>query len=396
MTVTPIRALTLDELRERSSEKWREYPEDVLPLFVAETDFPLAPAITAALERAVRIGDTGYVASHTPLAAAYAAFAQRRFGWTVDTARIRSTADVSMGIVEILRRVIHPGERVIVNPPIYPPFFDLVDEAGGVAERVPLRDTGEGWELDLEAIEKALADGSRAVLLCNPHNPTGSVHSAESLDALARLAERYGAAVVSDEIHAPLTQPGVVFTPFLASGDAARRIGYAVTSASKAFNLAGLKCALMISASDDTTAVLRSLPIEVEWRTGQFGMLAAVAAFSEESDEWLDGLLAALDENRRLLADLLERHLPGARYRMPDAGYLAWVDLTDLRWGPNPAKQILRQAKVALHFGPAFGAQGAGHVRVNFGTSPEILTEAIERIARARTAIDEAVSAVRA
>lgn len=396
MTVTPIRALTLDELRERSSEKWREYPEDVLPLFVAETDFPLAPAITAALERAVRIGDTGYVASRTPLAAAYAAFAQRRFGWTVDTARIRSTADVSLGIVEILRRAIHPGERVIVNPPIYPPFFDLVDEAGGVAERVPLRDTGEGWELDLEAIEKALADGSRAVLLCNPHNPTGSVHSAESLDALARLAERYGAAVVSDEIHAPLTQPGVVFTPFLASGDAARRIGYAVTSASKAFNLAGLKCALMISASDDTTAVLRSLPIEVEWRTGQFGMLAAVAAFSEESDEWLDGLLAALDENRRLLADLLERHLPGARYRMPDAGYLAWVDLTDLRWGPNPAKQILRQAKVALHFGPAFGAQGAGHVRVNFGTSPEILTEAIERIARARTAIDEAVSAVRA
>lgn len=396
MTVTPIRALTLDELRERSSEKWREYPEDVLPLFVAETDFPLAPAITAALERAVRIGDTGYVASRTPLAAAYAAFAQRRFGWTVDTARIRSTADVSLGIVEILRRAIHPGERVIVNPPIYPPFFDLVDEAGGVAERVPLRDTGEGWELDLEAIEKALADGSRAVLLCNPHNPTGSVHSAESLDALARLAERYGAAVVSDEIHAPLTQPGVVFTPFLASGDAARRIGYAVTSASKAFNLAGLKCALMISASDDTTAVLRSLPIEVEWRTGQFGMLAAVAAFSEESDEWLDGLLAALDENRRLLADLLERHLPGARYRMPDAGYLAWVDLTDLGWGPNPAKQILRQAKVALHFGPAFGAEGAGHVRVNFGTSPEILTEAIERIARARTAIDEAVSAVRA
>ena len=152
----------------------------------------------------------------------------------------------------------------------------------------------------------------------------------------------------------------------------------------------------MIAASDDTTAVLRSLPIEVEWRTGQFGMLAAVAAFSEESDEWLDGLLAALDENRRLLADLLERHLPGARYRMPDAGYLAWVDLTDLGWGPNPAKQILRQAKVALHFGPAFGAEGAGHVRVNFGTSPEILTEAIERIARARTAIDEAVSAVRA
>ncbi|MFC7789613.1 MalY/PatB family protein [Microbacterium sp. MAHUQ-60] len=388
--VTPVRALPLAQLRERSSEKWREYPEDVLPLFVAETDFPLAPAVAAALERAVRTGDTGYVASRTPLAAAYAAFAERRFGWSVDPRRIRTTADVSMGIVEILRRVIRPGERVIVNPPIYPPFFDLIEEAGGVAERIPLRETGDGWQLDLEGVRRALAGGARAVLLCNPHNPTGAVHSAEDLDALARLAEEHGATVISDEIHAPLTQPDAVFTPFLASGEAAHRVGYAVTSASKAFNLAGLKCALMITASDQTAAVLRALPIEVEWRTGQFGLLAAVAAFSPESDEWLDGLLATLDENRRLLAGLLADHLPVARYRMPDAGYLAWVDLTGLGWGANPAKQILRHARVALHFGPAFGAEGAGHVRINFGTSAEILTEAIERIARAQDTISAA------
>lgn len=228
------------------------------------------------------------------------------------------------------------------------------------------------------------------MLLCNPHNPTGSVPSASSLDGVARLAEKYGAAVVSDEIHAPLVQPDAGFTPFLASGEAATRVGYAVTSASKAFNLAGLKCALMITASDATTAVLRSLPIEVVWRTGQFGLLGSVAAFAEESDRWLDSLLATLDENRRLLADLLSTHLPEARYRMPDAGYLAWVDLTGLGWGPNPAKQILRQARVALHFGPAFGAEGAGHVRINIGTSPEILTEAVERIARVRAAVDAA------
>jgi cystathionine beta-lyase len=389
--VTPVRALPLTQLRERTSEKWREYPADVLPLFVAETDFPLAPAITAALERAVRAGDTGYVASRTPLAEAYVGFAERRYGWSVDPRRIRTTADVSMGIVEILRRVIRPGERVIVNPPIYPPFFDLVEEAGAVVERVPLRDTGESWELDLDGIRQALAAGARGILLCNPHNPTGAVPSAADLDALARLAEEYGAAVVSDEIHAPLAQPDAGFTPFLATGDAARRVGYTVTSASKAFNLAGLKCALMITASDETTAVVRSLPIEVEWRTGQFGMLAAVAAFSPESDGWLDGLLLTLDENRRLLARLLAEHFPEARYRMPDAGYLAWIDLTGLGWGANPAKQILRQAKVALHFGPAFGAEGAGHVRVNFGTGPEILTEAIERIARAQDAISAAL-----
>ena len=379
-----VTALPLAQLRERTSEKWREYPEDVLPLFVAETDFPLAPAVTAALERAVREGDTGYVASRTPLAQTYSDFAARRFGWQVDPALARSTADVSMGIVEILRRVIAPGDRVIVNPPVYPPFFDLVTEAGGVVERVPLRDTGASWELDLEAIERALEDGARAVLLCNPHNPTGTVHAASALDGLARLAERYGATVVSDEIHAPLTQPDISFTPFLASGEAAQAVGYAVVSASKAFNLAGLKCALMVAATPERNALLRGLPAEVEWRTGQFGLLASVAALSPESDDWLDGLLVTLDANRRLLGDLLAAQLPEARYRMPDAGYLGWIDLAGLGWGDNPAKRILREGRVALHFGPAFGAEGAGHVRVNFGTSPEILTEAIRRIASLR------------
>lgn len=377
-------ALPMAELRQRTSEKWREYPEGVLPLFVAETDFALAPEITKALERAVRVGDTGYIASRTPLATAYSAFAERRFGWAPDPAGMRSTADVSMGIVEILRRTIAPGERVIVNPPVYPPFFELVEEAGGVVERVPLRDTGEAWQLDLDAIEAALASGAKAVLLCNPHNPTGTVHSAATLRALAEIAAAHGATVVSDEIHGPLAQPDAGYMPFLAAGDAAREVGYAVVSASKAFNLAGLKCALMVAASDRTRRVLREMPVEVEWRTGQFGLIAAVAAFAPESDAWLDALLRTLDENRRLLGALLAEQLPGARYRMPDAGYLAWIDLTDLGWGPNPARRILREAEVALHFGPAFGAEGAGHVRLNFGTSPEIITEAVARMGALR------------
>ncbi|MGM7665622.1 MalY/PatB family protein [Microbacterium sp. A93] len=376
-----VRALPLEQLRERTSAKWREYPADVLPLFVAETDFALAPAITAALERAVASGDTGYTASRTPLAESYAGFAQRRFGWTVDPARVRSTADVSMGIVEILRRVIIPGDRVIVTTPVYPPFFDVVEEAGGIVERVPLRDTGAEWELDLDAIRDQVHSGARAVLLCNPHNPTGTVHSAASLAALAEIAAAHGAVVVSDEIHAPLAQPDAGFTPFLNVSDAARAVGYAVVSASKAFNLAGLKCALMVTASDETTRVVRGMPVEVFWRTGQFGLLAAIAAFSESSDEWLDDLLLTLDENRRLVARLLAEHLPAARFRIPDAGYLAWIDLTALGWGDNPSKRILREAKVALHYGPAFGVEGAGHVRLNFGTSPEIITEAITRMA---------------
>jgi len=380
VTVTPLQALPIDQLRQRTSTKWRTYPEDVLPLFVAETDFTPAPTVTAALARAVELGDTGYTPPDPGIAGAYVGFAQRRFDWTVDPARIRTTCDVMMGVVELLRQVTEPGDRVIITPPVYPPFYDCIPEAGAVVERVPLRDSGAAWELDLAGIESALAAGARAVLLCNPHNPTGTAHSRESLAALAELAEAHGAAVISDEIHAPLVGRGAVFTPFLDASPAAARVGFAVTSASKAFNTAGLKCALMVTADDATTAVVRALPAEVEWRTGLFGALAAVAAFSPESDPWLDAQLAALDENRVLLAELLAEHVPGARYRIPDAGFLAWIDVSALGWGDNPASKVLREAKVALHFGPHFGEEGKGHVRLNFGCSPDVLREAVARL----------------
>ncbi|MFT4219518.1 MAG: aminotransferase class I/II-fold pyridoxal phosphate-dependent enzyme [Microbacterium sp.] len=380
MSTAPVVPLPLSRLRERTSEKWREYPDDILPLFVAESDFPLAPAVTAALHAAVDRGDTGYTASRTPIGAAYAGFAERRFGWRVDPSRIRTTADVSMGVVELLRRLTTPGDRVVVTPPVYPPFYELVAEAGAACERVPLVETDAGWRLDLAGIDAALSAGARAVLLCNPHNPTGTVHPAETLAALAALAARHGAAVVSDEIHAPLTQPGTAFTPFLAAAPAAAEIGFAVTSASKAYNLAGLKCALMITAGQRPAALVRSLPAEVEWRTGQFGVIAGSAAFSEESDSWLDGVLLTLDRNRRLLSGLLAAHVPGARYREPDAGYLAWIDFSALGWGGDPARAILRDAKVALHFGPHFGAEGRGHARLNFACGEEVLADAVRRI----------------
>lgn len=378
---TALHALPLDQLRRRSSTKWRTYPDDVLPLFVAEMDFPLADAITARLHEAVELGDTGYTPPDPGIRAAFTAYAQRRFGWTVQPERIRSTCDVMMGVVEILRAVLDPGDRVIVAPPVYPPFFDCIEEAGGVAERVPLIDVDGSWALDLAGIERALAGGARAVLLCNPHNPTGTVHSRAALARLAEIAAEHDAVVVSDEIHAPLVQPGVDFTPFLAASPIAAEIGYVVTSASKAYNLAGLKCAVMVAASERTAAVVRALPPEVEWRTGLLGALAAVAAWDPDSDAWLEALLAALDDNRRLLGRLLAEHLPEARYRLPDAGYLAWVDLRDLGWGDDPARRILREARVALNRGPTFGDEGRGHVRFNLGCSPEVLTEAVLRIA---------------
>lgn len=380
MSVLPLQALPLELLRQRSSTKWRSYDDDVIPMFVAETDFPLAPAITAALHRAVEIGDTGYTPPRPGIDLDFADFADRRWGWRPDPARIRWTGDVMMGVVEVLRAVTSPGDRVVVTPPVYPPFYDTVEEAGAVVERVPLVDDGERWSLDLDGIERALAGGARSVLLCNPHNPTGTVHSRDSLAALARLAHRYDATVVSDEIHAPLTHAPAVFTPFLDAAPEAAEVGYAVTSASKTYNLAGLKCAVIVTGSDETAAVVRALPWEVEWRAGLFGVLANRAAFAAESDAWLDQLLAALDENRRLLADLLATHLPLARYRVPEAGFLAWVDVSAYGWGDNPAPFIRREARVALHHGPLFGAEGVGHVRINVGCAPDVLRDAIARI----------------
>lgn len=380
MSVSPLRTLPLDELRRRSSTKWRSYPEDVIPMFVAETDFALAPAIARTLAEAVTRGDTGYTPPDPGLRSAFTAFALRQYGWAVEPTRIRSTGDVMMGVVELLRATIRPGDRVVIAPPVYPPFSMCIPEAGGVVEEVPLLDTGDAWELDLRGVEAALAGGARAVLLCNPHNPTGTVHSRAALADLADLAARFGAVVISDEIHAPLVHPGGVFTPFLAASSTAAEVGFAVTSASKAYNLAGLKCALMISASEKTGAVVSGLWPEVEWRTGLFGALAGVAAFSPESDAWLDAQMAALDVNRRLLSDLLAEELPLARYRVPDAGYLAWIDVSAYGWGDDPARRILRDAKVALHHGPLFGVQGTGHVRLNFGCAPDVLTEAVRRI----------------
>ncbi|MET2012770.1 aminotransferase class I/II-fold pyridoxal phosphate-dependent enzyme [Microbacterium chocolatum] len=380
MGVVPLQALPLDQLRRRSSTKWRSYPEDVLPLFVAETDYPLAPAITEALSRAVSLGDTGYTPPDPGLAEAFAGFAGRRFGWTVDPASVSSTCDVMMGVVEILRRVIAPGERVVVMPPVYPPFYDCVEEAGGVVERVPLAAHPDGWRMDLDGVGRALRAGARAVLLCNPQNPTGTVHTRDDLAALASLAADHGAVVVSDEIHAPLTHAPARFTPFLSVSEEAASVGYCVTSASKTFNLAGLKCALMIGGAERQRVLLRGLPPEVGWRTGLFGVLAGVAAMSPESDAWLDALLAALDRQRHLLTDLLATHLPDARYLEPDAGYLAWVDVSAYGWGENPAPRIRRDARVALHHGPLFGSEGRGHVRINVGCAPEVLTEAVERM----------------
>lgn len=376
-----IEAEPLDKLRARTSEKWRAYPDDVLPLFVAEMDYPLAEPIADALIAAVRRSDTGYVGPDDRVQRAFTDFAASSWGWNVDPSSVRTTTDVSVVIVESLRHAILPGDRVIVNPPVYSPFFELVPEAGGVIEEVPLAfDDGTGWALDLAGIEQAFEAGARAFLLCNPHNPLGLVHSADELRAVADLAARYDAVVVSDEVHAPLTHSDATFTPFLSVSDAAREHGIAAHSASKGWNVTGLKCAAFVTQSERMGGLIAALPGEVETRTGTFGRIANEAAYKDSRD-WLADVLTAIESNRALLTSLLAQYLPEVRYREPHASYLAWLDFRELGWGDDPSILALEQARVALVPGPAFGKQGAGFARLNFACSPSVLTEAVLRLA---------------
>ncbi|MGY5120760.1 MalY/PatB family protein [Streptomyces sp. 900105755] len=375
----PLRALTLDRLRRRTSMKWRTYPADVLPVWVAEMDVPLAPAVVSAVTDAMELGDTGYPAG-TGYAEALAAFAAKRWGWDgLDVARTAIVPDVMLGVVEMLRLVTGPGDPVVVNSPVYPPFYQFV---GNMDRRVVEAPLGADGRIDLDVLEGAfrgLGGGRAGYLLCSPHNPTGTVHTADELTAVTALAERYGVRVVADEIHAPLTAQGVGFVPYLSVPGAER--GLSLMSASKAWNLAGLKAALAL-AGPGAAADLARLPEEVSHGPSHVGVIAHTAALTDGT-AWLDALLAGLDESRRLFAGLLDRHLPGIRYRPAEATYLAWLDCRALGLGDDPAEVFLERGRVAVNSGLPFGTGGAGHVRFNLATSPEVIAEAVRRMASA-------------
>lgn len=392
----PLVRLPLDRLRRRTSMKWRAHPEDVLPLWVAEMDVPLAPPVADALHAAIDLGDTGYPHG-TGYAEALAGFARARWRW--DGVRVEHTAvvpDVMMGIVEVLRLITDPGDAVVVCSPVYPPFYAFVTHDARTIVEARL---GPDLRIDLGALEEAFVRARRqgrhaAFLMSNPHNPTGVVHTREELQAVARLAREHGVRVVSDEIHGPLVLPGAAFTPFLSVEGSEN--GFAVTSASKAWNLAGLKAALVVAGAD-SAGDLRRMPEEVGHGPSHLGVIAHTAAF-REGGAWLDELLLGLDANRALLGRLIAEHLPQARHRPPEGTYLAWIDCAwlglhdDDRRGcepgvvgdlAGPARMFLDRARVALSSGHVFGSGGAGCVRLNFATSPAVLREALSRMGRA-------------
>jgi len=374
----PLTVLSLEQLRRRRSIKWTRYPPDVLPLWVAEMDVPVAPPVVAAVCDAMRAGDTGY-AGEGLYAEALAGFARRRWGWSFTQQQTVPVADVMTGVTEVLKVLTGPGEAVVVNSPVYTPFYEFIEAAGRVVLEAPL---GEDHRIDLDVLEatfrRAVAGAARAAyLLCSPHNPTGTVHTREELDEVLAVAERYGVRVVADEIHAPLAFDEHL--PLLSLPGAERAVS--VTSASKAWNLAGLKAAAVVAGAD-AVADLARMPAVVGHGPSHLGVLAHCAAL-EEGEEWLAALLANLDANRALLDELLAEHLPAIGYRPPQGTYLAWLDCRALGLPGEPGQFFLERARVALVPGESFGTGGEGHVRLNLATSATVLTEAVRRMAAA-------------
>ena len=372
------RWLSLPELRARRSYKWRAYPADVLPTFVGEMDVTLAEPVTRVLQEALAAGDTGYATPDPELAAAVASFHLAHFGWQLEPAGVRLIPDVMTGVTEVLRSAIPPGSGVVVNTPVYPPFFGHIGSAGCRVLEAPLARAGDGYALDLDALEAAFAAGASAYLLCNPHNPTGLVLTVDELRRVAELAERHQILVLADEIHAPLTLVGSRHVPYLSLPEAQGH-GIAFVSASKGWNLPGLKCAQLVTAGAPMHDVVGRLPEELGYGAGNLGVIASIAAY-RDGGPWLDELLPLLDHNRRLLADLLADRLPEVGYVPPRGTYLAWLDCSELGLPEDPARVFLKRGRVALRPGPDFGAPGTGWVRATIATAPEILTEIVERM----------------
>lgn len=383
--MSELRALNLSELQTHRSEKWRAFPKDILPLPVAEMDFPVAEPIRQTLREMIDHSDLGYLGPIPEMGIAFAGFAQRRWGWTVDPLQVRIAADVGVGVVEVLRVITKPGDKILINSPVYPNFFTWCNETHLTHIDVPLTQSkeevnGSQWLLDWEGIEAAYASGIKAHLICNPHNPLGRIYTRDELSRLADLAKKYGVYIISDEIHAPLTYSEQEFTPFLSISEITREVGITITAASKGWNIAGLKCAIIVTENAQVHETLNAIAPATHYRASLLGAFATVTAF-EKGEPWLDALLPQLDHNRKLVSEFIAAKTPGVGYLIPHCSYLAWLDLSSFNLGDDPSATLIERAKVALVPGIRFGQQSQNFVRLNFATSPEILEEAFNRLA---------------
>lgn len=376
-------SLSLDDLHRRRSAKWSHYPPDVIPAWVAEMDFPSAEPILRAIRQSLDRSDFGYPGfiGDIGFGEVIASWADRTYGWQVDPDGIVVLPDVVRGLQVALQVLTEPGDEVVIQPPVYPPFFSVVKETGRTLVENPLVRSNGRFEVDLDGLDAVLAH-ARAFILCNPHNPTGRSFSRDELEAIAEVAARHDVFVIADEVHSALTLPGATHTVFATLAEEVSARTVTVTAASKAWNFGGLKCGYAVGGSPELAARLQALGHHAVGGASILGIVATEAAY-RSGGHWMQEVVAYLDGNRRLLGELLARNLPQIGYTFPEATYLAWLDCRALGLHPDPYTFFLDNARVAFSPGPNFGKQGEGFVRFNFATSKAIVTEIVERMAAA-------------
>jgi cystathionine beta-lyase len=380
-------AIDLPSLRRRRGAKWSKFGPDVVPAWVADMDFAPAPPVRAAILDLVERGDLGYpwLSEANPVAPVFAAWAARRYGWQVDPDRVVNAADVLQPLYFAILHHSEPGDGVVVQTPIYPPFLMSVEQSGRRLVDHPLGPASAGYPLDVDGLADLVDDGTRVVLLCNPHNPSGRVFTRAELEALAAVAVERDLVVVSDEIHGDLTYPGATHIPFATLGPEVAARTITLTSATKSFNIAGLRLAVAVFGSAALQERYQAEPRFLYGGVNSLGVAATVAAWTD-GDDWLDGLVAYLDGNRREVERFVAESLPGVSHVAPEATYLAWLDARQLVADgvtDNPATFFLERARVGLNDGADFGVHGAGFLRLNFATSRSVLREVLERMAAA-------------
>ncbi|GGM12936.1 MalY/PatB family protein [Promicromonospora citrea] len=373
----PFDAITAADLRAAGSLKWTAYP-DALGAWVAEADFPVAPPVAAALHAAVDRGLLGYLppALVRTTSEAYASFAADRYGWAVDPARVRPASDVLTVLEHTIRHFSRPGSPVIVPTPSYMPFQTLPGELGREVLQVPMvRDASGRYTYDLDALDAAFAAGGHVLIVCNPHNPIGRVLEPAEMLAVAEVVDRHGGRVFSDEIHAPLVHPGRRHVPYASLSATTAGHTVTATSASKAWNLPGLKCAQIVLSNDADVKLWDEVGERTEIGASTLGVVAAAAAYTEGRD-WLDDVIGYVHGNATRLAELLDGS--GIGYRPPEGTYLAWLDCRDLDLpGESPAAYFREHAGVVVVDGAACGDAGRGFVRFNLGMPRPLLEQAV-------------------
>ncbi|WP_189088288.1 MalY/PatB family protein [Deinococcus ruber] len=374
-----------DTLRHPDSAKWKFYPDDVLPLWVADMDFAVAPAILAALqERLTRgLGYAPFEVEATPLAPLLREKLATQGLADLPTGGLRTLPGVVPGLYAAVAGLSSPGDEILTMTPIYPPFLGSIRDQGRTLRAVPLLQQEDGWQIDWDALEAAVSPATRVLMLCHPHNPTGRVWTTEELKRLGEFVLRHRLWVISDELHADLSFGGP-HVAFASVHPELLQRTVTLTGPCKTYNTAGLGIGAMISHNVALLDRITALTRGVQGHPSALSITMWIAAL-EGGAEWLAAVLAQLRSNRDHLSARLRQELPWVRFSPPEATYLALLDFRQHPRSADIQQFLLTEAKVGLNDGPPFGEGYQGFVRLNFATSPELLDEAINRIVRAVT-----------